>query len=115
VFGSFAVNNNMTNVWVMFVFGIVGYFLRKYGVPTAPIVLALILGPMADANLYSLMSMTSKNPVIYILSRPLCQLITVMIILALFAPIFSMVMAKRAEKIYGKREPVEETDTSDVD
>ena len=115
VFGSFAVNNNMTNVWVMFVFGIVGYFLRKYGVPTAPIVLALILGPMADANLYSLMSMTSKNPVVYILSRPLCQVITVMILLALFAPVFSMVMAKRAEKIYGKREPVEETDTSDVD
>ena len=115
VFGSFAVNNNMTNVWVMFVFGIVGYFLRKYGVPTAPIVLAIILGPMADNNLYSLMKMSSKNPFIYVLSRPLSQVIAILILLGLFAPVFSFAMAKRAEKIYGKREPVAETDTSDVD
>jgi putative tricarboxylic transport membrane protein len=99
----------------MFVFGIVGYFLRKYGVPTAPIVLAIILGPMADNNLYSLMSMSSKSPIVYILSRPLCQVIAVLILLGLFAPVFSFAMAKRAEKIYGKREPAPETDTSDVD
>jgi putative tricarboxylic transport membrane protein len=115
VFGSFAVNNNMTNVWVMFVFGIIGYFLRKYGVPTAPIVLAIILGPMADNNLYALMKMTSKHPVVYILSRPLCQGIAVLILLGLFAPVFSMVMAKRAEKIYGKRDPLPESNADDIE
>jgi putative tricarboxylic transport membrane protein len=35
----------------MYSFGVVGYFMRKFEFPTAPLVLALVLGPMAESNL----------------------------------------------------------------
>ena len=49
--GAFAVNNSLFDAWVCLAFGIVGYLMRKADMPTSPIVLAIILGPMAESNL----------------------------------------------------------------
>ncbi len=51
VIGAFAVNLNYFDVWVMFAAGLIGYLLFRYGFPLAPMVLAVILGPLADENL----------------------------------------------------------------
>ena len=51
IVGSFAVHLNYFDVYIMFVSGIVGYILFRFGFPLAPMVLAVILGPMADENL----------------------------------------------------------------
>lgn len=48
--GSFAINNNYYDIIIMLIAGIVGYFMSKGGYPLSPIVLALILGPMAEGN-----------------------------------------------------------------
>ncbi len=48
--GSFAENNSLSDVFLMFSFGVVGYFMRKFEFPIAPLVLALVLGPMAESN-----------------------------------------------------------------
>jgi len=50
ILGSFAVNNNYADVYLMLAAGIIGYFLDKASIPLAPIILALILGPMIDEN-----------------------------------------------------------------
>jgi putative tricarboxylic transport membrane protein len=49
--GAFAVNLNYFDVYVMLGSGMVGYILHRFGFPLAPIVLAVILGPLADENL----------------------------------------------------------------
>jgi putative tricarboxylic transport membrane protein len=49
--GSFAESNSLTDVFLMYLFGVIGYFMRKFEFPTAPLVLALVLGPMAESNL----------------------------------------------------------------
>jgi putative tricarboxylic transport membrane protein len=46
--GAFALRNDLTDVWFMVIFGIVGYFMRRYDLPTPPMILGLILGPMAE-------------------------------------------------------------------
>ena len=51
VVGAFAVNLNIFDVYVMLVSGFVGYALYRFGFPLAPMVLAVILGPLADENL----------------------------------------------------------------
>ncbi len=51
VLGAFAVNLNYFDVYVMLISGLVGYVLHLLGFPLAPIVLAVILGPLADENL----------------------------------------------------------------
>ena len=50
VFGSYSVQNSMNDVYVMFVLGVAMFFLERYGYSAAPLVLGLILGPIAEAN-----------------------------------------------------------------
>ncbi|WP_420861129.1 tripartite tricarboxylate transporter permease [Algirhabdus cladophorae] len=50
VFGSYSVQSSMGDVYVMAALGIMMYFLERYGFSAAPLVLGLILGPIAEAN-----------------------------------------------------------------
>jgi putative tricarboxylic transport membrane protein len=49
--GAFANNNTVVDVFIMIIFGVCGYFLRRYAFPLTPIVIALVLGPLAEENL----------------------------------------------------------------
>lgn len=51
VIGSFAINVRIFDLWVMFAFGLLGYAMRRYAYPAAPLVLGVILGDMLDVNL----------------------------------------------------------------
>jgi putative tricarboxylic transport membrane protein len=46
--GAFALRNDMSDVWFMVIFGIIGYFMRRYDIPSPPMILGLILGPLAE-------------------------------------------------------------------
>jgi putative tricarboxylic transport membrane protein len=46
--GAFALRNSMSDVWVMLVAGVLGYFMERRGYPLAPLVLGAILGPLAE-------------------------------------------------------------------
>jgi len=48
--GAFAINNNPADVYWMFGFGVLGYFLKIYGYQVAPIILGMILGPLMDRS-----------------------------------------------------------------
>lgn len=48
--GSYAIQNNPIHIYWTLMFGVIGYFLKKYGFQVAPIILGVILGPMMDAN-----------------------------------------------------------------
>lgn len=51
VVGAFAVNSTLFDVFVMLIFGIVGFILLKFEFPLIPMVLALVLGPLAETSL----------------------------------------------------------------
>lgn len=50
--GAYALNNNLFDVFTMFAFGIVGYLLVKGGIPLAPLILGVILGPELETNFF---------------------------------------------------------------
>jgi putative tricarboxylic transport membrane protein len=50
VFGSYSVQLSMDDVFVMLILGTGMYFLERYGYSAAPLVLGLILGPIAEGN-----------------------------------------------------------------
>ena len=50
VFGAYAVQQSMGDVYVMAALGIGMYFLERWGYSAAPLVLGLILGPIAESN-----------------------------------------------------------------
>ena len=51
VIGTYTVNASMVETWIMLVAGIVGYFMKRFGFSPAALVVALVLGPMAEDTL----------------------------------------------------------------
>ena len=49
--GTYSVNNSMQDLYILIVMGVVGYILRKFKFDMAPLVLALVLGPMLEKSL----------------------------------------------------------------
>jgi putative tricarboxylic transport membrane protein len=49
--GSFSLNNSIYDMFVALLFGVIGYFMRKHGFPAAPMILGVILGPLAEREL----------------------------------------------------------------
>jgi putative tricarboxylic transport membrane protein len=47
--GAFALRNDMADVWFMALFGILGYFMRRHELPIPPLILGVILGPLAES------------------------------------------------------------------
>ena len=87
VIGSYAINNNMFDVWLMIGFGICGYFLEKGGFSTGALVLGLILGPIVELGFGQALIMSAGSPMIFF-ERPLCILLWVITIL-LMLPAFA--------------------------
>jgi putative tricarboxylic transport membrane protein len=85
--GSYALNNAVVDVWVMFAAGIVGFFLRKAEVPLGPLVLGLILGPMMEANLRRALIL-SRGDWWGTLSRPIVMFFLVATVISLLLPLF---------------------------
>jgi putative tricarboxylic transport membrane protein len=69
VVGAYALNNSMSSVYVLLIFGVVGYVLVKAGFPLAPLILGLILGDQIEVNLIRAV-MTDDNPWLF-LTRPI--------------------------------------------
>ena len=71
----------------MIIFGLIGYFMRKTGFATSPVVLGIILGPMAESGFRRSLVLGGNNILLYYLSRPLCLALIALIILSLMSPI----------------------------
>jgi TctA family transporter len=68
--GVYSVNLSGTDLWIMAIAGVAGYLLRKAGFDPAPIVLAMVLGPMMEQALRQGLMM-SKGEFGIFLSRPI--------------------------------------------
>jgi putative tricarboxylic transport membrane protein len=94
--GAYAINNSMFDVGVMIGCGLLGYFLRRLGFDAAPIVLGMILGPMAETNFRQTLVLSRGHWIGYFFSRPISILLAVMVVGGLFSPVFMRYFNKRA-------------------
>jgi putative tricarboxylic transport membrane protein len=95
--GAYSLNNNTAEVAMMVIFGVLGYFLRKFKYPLAPAILALVLGPMLEKALRQSLLMSVGSGWIFV-TRPI-SLVTLLISFALLASSLLPWMRKRQEKI----------------
>ena len=100
VVGGFAPTQDMHDVWLMLIFGIVGYLMRKLDYPLAPMVLAIVLGPLAESSVRQSLIM-SHGSFMTFFERPISGTIMV-IAIALFAwPLFTTVRRRLRSGAYG--------------
>lgn len=84
--GAFATEGSFIHMGIALGFGIMGYFLERYGFPLAPIALAIILGPLAEVNFRTALIRSGGSLDIF-LTRPISL---VLIVLAVFSVVFTL-------------------------
>ena len=83
--GAYALRNDMADVMYMAVFGITGFFMRRYDLPIPPLVLGVILGPLAERYFLTAM-ISSENDWTIFFRRPITLGLIIVSILILFLP-----------------------------
>ncbi|MBK9605887.1 MAG: tripartite tricarboxylate transporter permease [Betaproteobacteria bacterium] len=91
--GAYTVHSSMFDVWMMLLFGVVGYVFKKLGYPLAPLVLALVLGDRAEDSFRQSMLM-SQGDMGILFSNGLVGGLTTLALTLLFWPLISMVWDK---------------------
>ncbi|MFV0441429.1 MAG: tripartite tricarboxylate transporter permease [Lachnospirales bacterium] len=65
VVGTYGANHNMFDVWTALIFGIVGFFMSKYKIPQAPLILGFVLGTTIEENLIRGLMYSNNNFLIF--------------------------------------------------
>lgn len=81
IIGSYALQNSMFDVYIALIFGILGYFMRRYDFPLGPFLLALVLGDLVEYNLIVSLQISKGNWLSF-LTRPISG--TILVITFLF-------------------------------
>lgn len=93
VVGGYAPTRDMHDVWLMLIFGIAGYLLRKLDYPMAPAVLAIVLGPLAESSMRQSLLISQGSFMIFF-ERPIAGVIMSTALVLLVLPLVGM--ARRA-------------------
>jgi len=98
--GAYTVHNALLDISVMLVFGVIGYLFKKLNYPLAPLVLALVLGDMAESAFRQAMLLSGGNLDIF-WANPLVGSIVTLALLMLFWPLISMAL----DRVRGRAAP----------
>jgi putative tricarboxylic transport membrane protein len=83
--GAYAVHSSMIDVWYMVIFGVIGYIFKKLDYPLAPLVLALVLGDLAENALRQSLIMSQGSLAVFV-TRPIAGTITALALFFLLMP-----------------------------
>jgi len=98
--GVYSIANSVVDVMVMYVIGVLGFFLRRYGFPVGPTMLGVILLPMSEAQFRRALAISEGDPAIFF-TRPLSLTLLLVAFAALFLPYLPGIVARI------RRRPVE--------
>jgi TctA family transporter len=88
--GAYAIQNAMFDVWLMLLFGVVGYVFKKVGIPLAPFTLALVLGNRSE-DAFRLSMIGAGGDLRVFWSNGLVGSITTLAIILLFWPLIGRI------------------------
>jgi len=96
--GAYSISANVFDLYVMLIFGAMGYVLRKMNYECAPLVLAFVLGPMMEKNLRQALILFDGNLSVFV-TRPISLAALVVSVLLLLSAVIPFVQKKRTRVI----------------
>jgi putative tricarboxylic transport membrane protein len=84
--GAYSLNNNPAELGLMLFFGVLGYLMKKFKYDGAPLVLAMVLGPLMDQSLRQSLLMSGGSGMIFF-ARPICLIIFAVVAIILLLPV----------------------------
>jgi putative tricarboxylic transport membrane protein len=101
IFGTYATNRELFDIWLLWIFGFLGYAMRKGGVPLSPLVIGFVLGPIVEESLRRLATISGNNFWGFLIGRPIALTCFVLIVAMLIGPFLAQMHRSRStEKRY---------------
>ncbi|MBT2474258.1 tripartite tricarboxylate transporter permease, partial [Microbacterium sp. ISL-103] len=97
IIGTYATSNSLSTVVTMLVFGVIGVLLKRMQVPAGPIVLGLLLGPLAEENLARTLAILPTRPFFEVVS-PIAIVLLALAVLSIVMPAIRAARTPRAER-----------------
>jgi putative tricarboxylic transport membrane protein len=92
--GVYALNASAVDLVVLYLLGVLGFAMRRFGLPVAPAVIGMILGPMAEIQLRRALAIGAGDVGVLVRS-PIAVTLLVLSALALLTPLFRKALARR--------------------
>ena len=83
--GTYGISRSVVDLVLLYAIGGIGFFMRKFDFPTAPVIIGMILGPLAEINFRNAMTIGEGNPMVF-LTKPLSATLLVIAVLAIIVP-----------------------------
>ena len=97
IIGSYSINNNRFDIFIMLIFGVIGYIFRKFEYEPAPLVIAFILGPILENSLRQSLLISGGDLLIFF-RKPISVSCLIIALFLLLSPIF----LRRSKQIRAK-------------
>ena len=95
--GAYSIRYNVLDVWTVLIFGIFGYFMRRYHWPEVPLVLGMVLGPMLESNFRNALLSSHKDFTIFF-TRPISSAFLIIAVSSYVIPIIISLSKKSSKK-----------------
>jgi putative tricarboxylic transport membrane protein len=83
--GTYGISRSVVDLMLLYAMGVMGFFMRRYDFPTAPVIIGMILGPLAEQNFRQAMTI-SQGDMTTFLTRPISATLLLLAVLALVGP-----------------------------
>lgn len=100
IVGSYSIGNNIFDVYTMLFFGVFGYFMRKTGFSPAPLILGLILGPIAENAFRQSMVLAPSNVFFYILNSKIALALLVLTVISIISAVRMEMTRVKVQRSY---------------
>jgi putative tricarboxylic transport membrane protein len=97
-FGTYAVNGSMVEVGIMLGCGVLGFFMRRFGFSPAALVIALVLGPIAEESLRQTLIISQGSPAIFLQRFPSVILLVLMVVLTVLPIALALLRRRHRER-----------------
>lgn len=99
IVGAYSNSNNMFDVFIALLFGVIGFGMKKFGYPGAPLVLGIVLGPIAEENLNRALIVSDNNWSTFLTHPISC----IFLALSVFVVIYSFIKNQKEAKEESKK------------
>ncbi len=98
IVGAYSNANNLFDVLIAIIFGVIGFGMKKFGYPGAPLVLGIVLGPIAESNLNRALILSNNSWTTFITHPISCVFLVVSVVLIVYSLINNIKKDKEGEK-----------------
>ena len=93
VIGVYTINNNIFDIWLVIVFGVLGYLMKKFGFEPGPLVLAFVLGSLLEENLRRSLLLFGGDPAGFA-GRPISSVLLLVFVAVMLLPLLQKAFKK---------------------